>query len=58
MAARPSPQAVIDFIFEFTPDISPCDRFGLAPGDYVVEYCWWDYETSGPRCHTEPITIP
>ncbi|HNQ22634.1 MAG TPA: GAF domain-containing sensor histidine kinase [Phycisphaerae bacterium] len=30
VAARPSLEAVIDFVFESTRDISPCDRFGLA----------------------------
>jgi hypothetical protein len=30
----------------------------LASGTYVVEYCWDDYETGGPRCHVEEIEVP
>jgi len=30
----------------------------LAPGTYTVEYCWYDYDTSGHRCHVEEIVIP
>ena len=31
---------------------------GLAPGEYLLEYCWSDFGTEGQRCHTEPVTIP
>ena len=29
----------------------------LPAGEYLVEYCWFDYETGGDRCHTETIVI-
>ncbi len=29
----------------------------LDPGEYLVQYCWLDYEL-GPRCHEETIIIP
>jgi hypothetical protein len=28
----------------------------LWPGTYIVEYCWYDYET-GDVCHTEEVEI-
>jgi len=31
---------------------------GLGPGEYTVNYCWHDYETSGEKCHTQDIKIP
>jgi hypothetical protein len=30
----------------------------LPPGEYVVRYCWSDYETGQEQCHTETIVIP
>jgi hypothetical protein len=29
----------------------------LAPGTYIVEFCWFDYETHGERWHVEEIVI-
>lgn len=29
----------------------------LHPGTYVVEYCWYDYETSVTECYTEELVI-
>jgi hypothetical protein len=29
----------------------------LAPGEYTVEFCWYDYETAGERCYVEDIVI-
>ncbi len=47
---------------------TPCDclccyRVGtsianLPGGLYSVEYCWDDYETTSPVCHSEDVTIP
>ncbi|MHC4080516.1 MAG: hypothetical protein ACYS15_05645 [Planctomycetota bacterium] len=31
---------------------------GLTPGEYTVEYTWWDYETGGERCYTDVVVIP
>jgi hypothetical protein len=31
---------------------------GLAPGEYTVEYTWWDYETGGERCYTDVVVVP
>ncbi|MBN2562383.1 MAG: hypothetical protein JXQ75_15775 [Phycisphaerae bacterium] len=30
----------------------------LAPGEYTVEFCWFDYETEDERCHLEDIVVP
>ena len=33
----------------------------LAPGEYTIEYCWDDYETTPPwqqQCHTAELVIP
>jgi len=30
----------------------------LAPGEYIVEFCWFDYQTGEERCHIEEIVIP
>ena len=30
----------------------------LIPGPYTVEYCWYDYETDGEKCHQQDIVIP
>jgi hypothetical protein len=30
----------------------------LAPGEYVVEYWWFDYEADQQRCHVEVVVIP
>ncbi len=30
----------------------------LLPGTYVVEYCWYDYETSNKECYAEGIEVP
>jgi hypothetical protein len=30
----------------------------LAPGEYTVEYCWYDYEDGTERCHVEDIVVP
>lgn len=30
----------------------------LLPGTYVVEYCWYDYETSKKECYAEGIEVP
>ena len=30
----------------------------LAPGEYTVEFCWYDYETEGERCFMEDIVVP
>jgi hypothetical protein len=29
----------------------------LAPGEYTVEFCWFDYETGGEQCYTEDIVV-
>ncbi|UCC31414.1 MAG: hypothetical protein JSU86_03885, partial [Phycisphaerales bacterium] len=29
----------------------------LAPGSYIVEYCWYDYDL-GDRCDRQGIVIP
>jgi len=31
---------------------------GLTSGMYVLEYCWYDYETGEKECHTEEIILP
>jgi len=31
---------------------------GLTPGPWLVEYCWYDYETGGPVCSTQEVYIP
>ena len=30
----------------------------LPPGEYTVEFCWYDYQTDGQRCYVEDIVIP
>jgi hypothetical protein len=30
----------------------------LAPGEYTVEFCWYDYELYEDRCHYEEIVVP
>ena len=30
----------------------------LAPGEYTVEFCWYDYLTDAVECYTENIVIP
>ena len=30
----------------------------LAPGEYTVEFCWFDYEMYQERCHVETIVVP
>jgi len=30
----------------------------LAPGEYTVEFCWYDYDTGQVRCHVQDIVIP
>jgi hypothetical protein len=32
--------------------------FDLTPGEYTVEYCWFDYEYDEVRCYTEGIVVP
>jgi hypothetical protein len=31
---------------------------GLSPGEYAVEYWWYDYETGQEQCHVEIVVIP
>ena len=31
---------------------------GLAPGEYTVEYWWYDYETGQERCYTDVVVVP
>ena len=31
---------------------------GLTPGTYLVEYCWFDYETWQEQCVSATITVP
>jgi hypothetical protein len=30
---------------------------GLAPGEYTVEYRWYDYETGQEQCHVEVVVV-
>jgi hypothetical protein len=39
----------------FNVDASVVD---LASGEYVVEFCWFDYETSEIQCYVEGIVVP
>ena len=29
----------------------------LLPGNYVIDYCWYDYEEDGEVCHREEVEI-
>jgi hypothetical protein len=31
---------------------------GLAPGEYTVEYWWFDYEADQERCYTDVVVVP
>ena len=30
----------------------------LAPGEYTVELCWWDYDSWDEECYTDTVVIP
>lgn len=32
--------------------------YGLEPGEYLVELCWYDYEEDAERCYQDTITVP
>ena len=31
---------------------------GLDPGEYLVQFCWLDWELGGEQCYEEPVVIP